>query len=342
MFTRALDLSLLAAAISMGGWCAGQSFVNPGFESGTTGWSGCPLEINSQSVYGGSGSNKVAEVDGHTNAASTADDRQLCQTLTGFTVGSVYILEFQASRRVSPSTPASVSVTVRMDNALNAVVTRTGGWNLAREQLVFVATLTTHTLHITPNFTTSFGMLFDNFNISVASPLPVELLHFDAQAVNNGVRVDWATGSEQNNAGFAVERSTDLIGWERVAYLPGAGNSQRTIDYQVMDERPLRGTSYYRLGQIDTDGREEYSAVKHVYVETAGSELSIWPNPATTVLHLRMDDPARVEVLNTLGQRMPLEQRQGQGLVELGIGHLPPGQYTVRGGSGRTARFIKE
>ena len=51
-----------------------QTVTNPGFESGTTGWT-CDMEVNAASVYGGTGSDKVAEVDGHTNASSTADDR---------------------------------------------------------------------------------------------------------------------------------------------------------------------------------------------------------------------------------------------------------------------------
>ena len=131
-----------------------QTITNPGFESGTTGWT-CQMEVNAVSVYGGTGSNKVAEVDGDANASSTADDRLLCQTITGFVVGAVYALEFDATRRTSASTPATVSVTLTVSGALSAVITRTGGWNLARERLFFTATSTSHALRITPNFTTS-------------------------------------------------------------------------------------------------------------------------------------------------------------------------------------------
>lgn len=343
-FTGSIGPSLLALALCINGLCAGQSFVNPGFESGTTGWTDCPLEINSASVYGGTGSNKVAEVDGHTNAASTADDRQLCQTLTGFTIGSVYLLEFQATRRASTSTPASVTVTVRIDDALNVLVTRTGGWNLVREQFTFVATSTTHTLRITPNFTTSFGMLFDNFSMTVASPLPVRMLHFGVQAVDGRVLLDWATGTEQDNTGFAVERSIDLGHWERIAFIPGAGNSQQTIAYQAVDEAPFLGSSYYRLRQIDEDGSAEISPVQHIHLDPLGTGLSAWPNPTRSVLHVRTEDPGNVQVLNALGQQMAVEQRVGQGSLELQVAHLPSGQYMVRSitAAGRSVRFIKE
>ncbi|MBK7481584.1 MAG: T9SS type A sorting domain-containing protein [Flavobacteriales bacterium] len=339
-----LGLSLLLAAVSISGMCVGQSFVNPGFESGSTGWSGCPLEINSASVYGGTGSNQVAEVDGHINAASTADDRMLCQTLTGFTVGAIYLLEFDATRRQSGGTPASVSVTVQVDDVLYTEVTRTGGWNMVREQLTFTAQSTSHTLSITPNFTVSLGMLFDDFDISVASPLPVQMLHFDARTEDDHVRLDWATGSEQNNAGFSVERSTDLDQWEQIAFVQGAGNSQHTINYQAVDDRPIQGSSYYRLQQIDEDGSTEITAVQAIHLGLYGTALSIWPNPTTSLLHVRTNDPGSVQVLNALGQRMTAKQRQEQGGVELRVAHLPPGQYVVRSSAAaeRSVHFIKE
>lgn len=344
MLERPIHLILVLVALSFGPDCVGQSFTNPNFESGSSGWTDCPLEINPESVYGGSGSNMVAEVDGHNDANSTADDRRLCQTLTGLTPGAVYLLEFDATRRQGGSTPATVSVTVTVDDALSVVVTRTGGWNMVHESHTFAASTSSHTMQIAPDFTESYGMLFDNFNISVASPLPVQLLHFDAQALEAGVQLDWATGSEQNSAGFGVERSEDLESWAQVAYLSGAGNSQHTIAYQAVDDRPVHGTSYYRLRQIDTDGREELSTIKHVYVQPFGQALSVWPNPAVGRLYLRMADPGPVEVLNALGQRMAVVQRQGLNGVELGIAHLPRGHYMVRCGTTaeRSAHFIKE
>ena len=183
------------------------------------------MEVNAASVYGGTGSNKVAEVDGHTNPNSTADDRLLCQTITGFTVGAVYLLEFDATRRNSSSTPTSVSVTVAMVGVASTTVTRTGGWNMVRERFLFAPSATSHELRITPNFTTSFGMLFDNFSISVASPLPVELLRFEAWPGADRVDLEWATATERNNAVFVVERSADGFNFSMVDMVGAVGNS---------------------------------------------------------------------------------------------------------------------
>lgn len=320
-----------------------QSITNPGFESGTTGWSGCPLEINPANVYGGPNTSKVAEVDGHNDPNITTDDRTLCQTITGFTVGAVYALEFEATRRQTGPTPASVSVTVTIDNVLSQVITRTGGWNMARERLTFAPTSTTHNLRITPNFTGSHGMLFDNFNLVVASPLPIELVAFDAWVLPGAVRLEWATASERDNAGFTVERSTDLERWEAVAEVPGAGNSQQLLRYAATDGSPLPGSAYYRLKQTDLDGTVDYSEVRHV-VSRDRKDPHLWPNPAGSMVHVNMDTPGRVQVLDASGRPVQVLQEAHPTGTLLHIAHLPVGLYQVRSvdAGAPSVRFIKE
>lgn len=322
-----------------------QTMVNAGFEGGTTGWSSCPLEINPANVYGGSGTSNVAEVDGDNDPNSTADDKLLCQTITGFTIGAVYTIAFDAARRQGGPTPTTVSVNVQIDNALNATVTRTGAWNMVRETLMFTATATTHNLRITPNFTVSYGMLFDNFGVTMVSALPVELLYFDAEVDGPGVLLSWATASEHNSASFAVERSTDGTQWSTIATLPAAGNSLIRMDYTVRDQQPLQGLAYYRLDQVDLDGTENRTAAKALYYGAHGEPL-LWPNPATTEVHIgpRTAGQVAVEVYNSFGQRLPIAVEQGAGTLRLVVGELPNGTYMVRKqGTGEIiGRFLKQ
>ena len=339
-----LLVRFLATAL-MGGaaWVVhAQVIVNAYLESGTTGWNGCPLEINPASVYGGVGSNRVAEVDGDLNAGSTTDDMQLCQTISGFTIGSVYMLEFDAARRQGGPTPTTVSVNVQMDDALDATVTRTGTWNLVREYLQFTATATSHYLHITPNFTVSYGMLFDNFSINLVSALPVELLDFQARAEASAVLLTWATASEHNSATFGVERSTDGIQWTPIAQLPAAGSSQGQLDYATHDPQPVQGLAYYRLNQVDLDGTEHLYDATPVYF-ASDHELQLWPNPAAEDLFVQLPaEGTTVSVYNGSGQRMPVPLEQAGAAVHMDVGTLPAGTYIVRDGSGAAiGRFLK-
>ncbi len=324
-----------------------QTIINGDFQNGTTGWSGCIMERGTAATYGGPGStNFVAEVDGNFDV-STADDRILCQSISGFTVGSIYTLSFDATRRVGTNAPTVVSVTVRLDGAaLSREVTRTGGWNMVAEQLVFTATQPTHYLTIRPNFVGSHGMIFDNLTLSVLSALPVELISFDAVVVGEEVMLDWATGSEVNSAWFEVQRSTDMDTWSTVATLAAAGNSQQLLHYTHTDTWPLGGLSYYRLRQVDLDGTSELSAVRALKREAGARSLVLWPNPVSDVLQVHGINgiDARVEVFDALGRAVLTEQFTSNDHRVVSVAGLPSGHYTVRSSASGSpvARFIKE
>jgi hypothetical protein len=335
--------AMLLLGCMHGGVAHAQSFTNPGFESGSTGWAGCPLELNPANVYGGPNTSMVAEVDGHNDPNTTTDDRVLCQTVSGFTVGAVYALEFDAVRRQTGPTPTSVSVTITIDNVLNAVITRTGGWNMQRQHLTFTATSTSHALQIRPNFTGSHGMILDNFGYVLVSPLPVELLYFDARPVGQEVILDWATATEHQNAGFTIERSQDLHQWEDLVHTMGSGDSQSMIVYQARDPRPFPGTSYYRLRQFDFDGTATLSDVRAVEWN-GGSSILVWPNPARSEVQVHTDGPVQVKVFNAMGQEVQVPQQRTDLGALLSIEHLPSGHYYIRplGPMGGVVPFIRD
>ena len=91
------------------------------------------------------------------------------------------------------------------------------------------------------------------------SPLPIELLSFEAICNNNSVNLLWSTASEKNNDYFTIERSSDGITFQTVLTVKGAGNSNQVINYSAIDEKPIDGIAYYRLKQTDYDGKFEYS-----------------------------------------------------------------------------------
>jgi hypothetical protein len=91
------------------------------------------------------------------------------------------------------------------------------------------------------------------------TPTPIELISFSGR--NNGEQneLNWITATETNNDYFSIERSIDAVNFKNVATIDGAGNSAQTIHYNVFDEAPLNGLSYYRLKQTDYDGKYSFS-----------------------------------------------------------------------------------
>jgi len=110
-------------------------------------------------------------------------------------------------------------------------------------------------------------------------PLPIELLFFKANLVDETVDLFWSTASETNNDYFTIERSNDGIQFKELGTMPGAGTSIQELSYNYRDHKPLQGTSYYRLKQTDFNGKFEYSAT--VAVEFLGGDHNfiIYPNP---------------------------------------------------------------
>lgn len=89
------------------------------------------------------------------------------------------------------------------------------------------------------------------------NPLPVELISFTGNCVNNDVNLQWSTASEINSEKFVVERSSDLQAYEYITSIQAAGNSNEIRNYEVTVPRSEQ-VSYYRLRQEDFDGAFEY------------------------------------------------------------------------------------
>lgn len=110
---------------------------------------------------------------------------------------------------------------------------------------------------------------------NLSAPLPVELLYFTAKRKDSKVMLDWSTASEINNAFFEVQRSSNNEVFETINIVNGAGNSTTVISYHDEDLKPFEGTSYYRLRQVDYDGKSEYSQTVAVKFDEGKNPFSL-------------------------------------------------------------------
>ncbi|MCX6271249.1 MAG: hypothetical protein NTU44_08545 [Bacteroidetes bacterium] len=85
-------------------------------------------------------------------------------------------------------------------------------------------------------------------------PLAIELIAFDAECLDGRVKISWTTSNEENNDHFTVEKSPDLMNWTEVGRIPGQLRSSGNISYDLFDDFPNTGITYYRLKQTDVDG----------------------------------------------------------------------------------------
>jgi len=99
------------------------------------------------------------------------------------------------------------------------------------------------------------------------SVLPIELLGFSAQPFNQQVKITWKTLSEVNNEHFIIERKGPDTDWQLLEVVLGAGNSTSPVSYQAYDDNPLV-ENYYRLKQVDFDGKFTYSKTISINIES--------------------------------------------------------------------------
>ncbi|MBI5915687.1 MAG: T9SS type A sorting domain-containing protein [Bacteroidetes bacterium] len=174
--------------------------------------------------------------------------------------------------------------------------------------------------------------------------LPVELFSFTARKQGDEVLLEWRTASEQNNQGFEVERMTSDGGlWTEIGFLAGNGTTAGEHHYSFVDKKPVAGTNYYRLRQMDFDGNFEYS--KTVSVDIGLDEITVFPNPVTAVLtvHGAIGEDTGFEVYDLMG-RLALKIAPANG-HEINLAGLPGGIYFLNIISGNrtvTRRIIKQ
>jgi hypothetical protein len=134
------------------------------------------------------------------------------------------------------------------------------------------------------------------------APLPVELIEFQARALNKDVLLQWSTASELNNDGYDVERSTDGRNWKALAFIAGAGTTLTTQHYNYTD-KTVAGISvaYYRLAQKDFDGSINYSPIRVVELGRLNeATVNVFPNPTSENMTITFSKPTSKQGLARL------------------------------------------
>ena len=173
-------------------------------------------------------------------------------------------------------------------------------------------------------------------------PLPVSLLTFKGQRKGAINSLEWVTSTEINNSGFALERSADGNNFSRLVFVPSkanGGSSNTNLNYNFDDIKPLIGNGYYRLKQIDKDGKFVYSQV--VLIKGSRSNAitlsSVYPNPTFKDLNLVINSPVSEKlnlVVTDLTGRIMLNKAvqtvSGDNIFNLQVDRLASGTYFIK------------
>ena len=180
------------------------------------------------------------------------------------------------------------------------------------------------------------------------SPLPVELIHFDAQAAaNHTADLNWATASEINNSHFEIERSYDGIRWEWVGNVIGNGTTNQLAEYYFTDRSIAmsQNTAYYRLKQVDYDGAFEYSGLRSVDFNGNAAMLDIaaYPNPFNqeVTIHVNANEPYTLQLTDVNGVVLLSVDRTENRTHRLDVSEYTAGVYIINVTSAEGTNHLK-
>ncbi|MGY3091128.1 hypothetical protein ACVWYF_004194 [Hymenobacter sp. UYAg731] len=152
----------------------------------------------------------------------------------------------------------------------------------------------------TNNIVTKSGVTnFATFTLGdTEKPLPVRLTAFDAKRIGSDALVTWQTASEENSKGYEVQVSTNGTEYRTLASIPSVSpNTTQVTNYSYVDKEANKtGKRYYRLHQLDLDGKDAFFAPTVVSFEgkAPSSNFVAYPNPlnAGNELHVALQSAA--------------------------------------------------
>ena len=183
-------------------------------------------------------------------------------------------------------------------------------------------------------------------------PLPVTMVSFTASLIQDTkVKLDWSTSMEINCSRFKIERSLEGKIFTEVASVSGSGTTSLFHSYSAMDDVSSATGSivYYRIKQLDIDGKGSYSKVLAVKLKKANRQITLSPNPFTSYLNINMEwnsnEVIIAKVINIQGQEIiskNIQMSKGFNYISIDeLSKLPAGNYFIQFISG-SERFTEK
>ena len=176
--------------------------------------------------------------------------------------------------------------------------------------------------------------------VSALSVLPVRWLSFNANLFGENTIIKWSTAAEQNSKEFIVEHSTEESIWKAIGRVNAKGNSNTVSSYSFIHTSPSEGNNFYRLIEVDNDGKTDKTQVIHIVNSIKSLPLQAYPNPVSSgFINVRLQQSSLVRILKSTGE-MIISKQLNSGVQRIELQHLPAGMYRLVA-SNQTINFIK-
>jgi len=253
-----------------------------------------------------------------------------------------------AGTTAAPVSCPNVNILLSTDDGYNFPTTLAANTPNDGSQTITLPNINTTTARI--KVQSSNNIFFDitnQFQIQGAI-LPVELLNFEVQLKNRrDALLTWQTANETGHAGFEIEMASGAgTAFQKMGFTPASATQRYAFPVPGLAE----GAYLFRLKQIDTDGRFEYSPIRALRIGSDEPAITVFPNPAENMLHIALsrfgEKDITLQIVNQIGQTVRVVSAQaGTELLPVDIGDLPAGAYIISTQSAvnvENVRFVKQ
>ncbi len=179
-------------------------------------------------------------------------------------------------------------------------------------------------------------------------PLAITLTNFEVKSNDGSVMLEWSTENEINNDYFVVEHSLDGRNFSELEMIEGAGTTSEKSAYDYKHEDVINGMHYYRLKQVDFDGRFSLTAIQSVEVKSS-TTVAVYPTAVANDLKVTLSEnlttDAPINIFDITGQ-LVLETiiSVDNNTKDIDVTSLIPGTYFLilnLDGDNHTTKFMK-
>jgi hypothetical protein len=177
---------------------------------------------------------------------------------------------------------------------------------------------------------------------SVPSLLPVSWVSFSGEMRGSKNILKWTTANEQNSKGFEIQRSADGGKFTTIGFVSSQannGNSTKDLSYSYEDGAPIQGNNYYRLSQVDKDGKSSLSKTLLLKATEVLKAViaNLYPNPVRSVVNISVNSPSDNKITfmisdmkGMLQLKQTLQANAGTNIFTINAQRLSAGTFIVK------------
>ncbi|MFY7964540.1 MAG: T9SS type A sorting domain-containing protein [Chitinophagaceae bacterium] len=213
------------------------------------------------------------------------------------------------------------------------------------------------TIHLGLEGLGNYGNVFgiDDITINANVPLPISLTAFTGTREGSKNILTWLTSSETKNKGFELQRSVNGKDFTTITFVNSKSINGAGASYAYADEKPLSGTNYYRLRQIDNDGKSSLSNIVVLKSAQIRADISrVYPNPVQDKLNIVLNvvgtEKVTINITDLVGKTIAtksIDAVNGDNNISFITSQLAKGTYLIKVNSSTnselaTQKFVKQ